>query len=158
MTLHFLQYTLCLLRAPPILLASALDVTSLSLLTKPSLGVQGTGPWPQRTPGLSRGRVSRACVHSKGISISVRWTNVIAVCTCLRQHQDKFWKCMRAFFSCMAWRGIPNPLSKLHRNEEAEGTSGNRPRTKKVSWDVSVAVGPGPAGLMLEPRQSLVSE
>ena len=22
---------------------------------------------------------------------------------------------MRAFFSCMAWRGIPNPLSKLHR-------------------------------------------
>ena len=43
-------------------------------------------------------------------------------------------------------------------HEEAEGTSGNRPRTKKVSWDVSVAVGPGPAGLMLEPRQSLVSE
>ena len=23
--------------------------------------------------------------------------------------------CMRAFFSCMAWRGIPNPLFKLHR-------------------------------------------
>ena len=27
-----------------------------------------------------------------------------------RHHRE-----MRAFFSCMAWRGIPSPLSKQHR-------------------------------------------
>lgn len=43
-------------------------------------------------------------------------------------------------------------------HEEADGTSGNRPRARKGSWDVSVAVGPEPAGLMLEPRQSMVRE
>lgn len=43
-------------------------------------------------------------------------------------------------------------------HEEGEETSGYRPRARKGSGDVSVAVGPGPAGLMLEPRQSVVRE
>ena len=42
--------------------------------------------------------------------------------------------------------------------EEGEETSGYRPRVRKGSCDVSVAVGPGPAGLMLEPRQNVVGE
>lgn len=33
---------------------------------------------------------------------------------------------------------------------------GPQEQAKAGSWDVSVAVGPEPAGLMLEPRQSMV--
>ena len=30
---------------------------------------------------------------------------------------------MRAFFSCMAWRGIPSPLSKLHQGNAKESSN-----------------------------------
>ena len=53
--------------------------------------------------------------HWQGLERGVTGAGGWAACVVLAAREDVSRREMRAIFSCMAWRAVPSPLSKLHR-------------------------------------------